>query len=223
MRDRSYGQFCGLARAAEIIGQRWTMLVLRDLLVAPRRYSDLLAALPGIPSNGLAQRLKELEDDGLVTRQTSSGPDRSVRYHATERARELIPAFDALGRWGAADMRQPRTGEVVTEASLVSALRSSIRLPTRRRPGRPAIYEVRLGNVTAHAIVSKRAAIVGPGSHPAPDLTLQAGPRFRDVLAGELDPDAAVQEGVVRLHGDLTLFPEFCMTFHVPYTTNIGR
>src|SRR5690606_34656521 len=66
---REYGQFCGLARAAEVLGQRWTLLILRDLLTGPRRYSDLTAGLPGIPSNILATRLKELEGDGLVTRE----------------------------------------------------------------------------------------------------------------------------------------------------------
>ncbi len=221
VRDRTYGQFCGLARATEILGQRWTMLVLRDLLVAPLRYSELLEGLPGIPSNGLARRLKELEDDGLVIRQIGSGPDRCVRYCATERARELIPVFDALGRWGAAGMRQPRAGEVITEASLVSALRSAARPSTRSRPSRPAVYEVRVDDATAHAVIDKRAVIVYPGRHPTPDLTLQGGPGFRDVLAGEIDPDSAVQQGIVRLHGDTTLFPDFVSTFHVPYSANI--
>lgn len=155
MPDRTYGQFCGLARAAEMLGQRWTMQVLRDLLVAPQRYSDVLEGLPGIPSNGLARRLKDLEDDGLVTRQIGSAADRSVRYHATERARDLIPAFDTLARWGAADMREPRAGEVVTEASCVSALRSAVRPPPRTRPGRPAVFEVRVDDTTVHAIISK--------------------------------------------------------------------
>jgi DNA-binding HxlR family transcriptional regulator len=222
VRDRTYGQFCGLARAAEVLGQRWTMLVLRDLLVAPRRYSELLEGLPGIPSNGLVSRLKELEDDGLVIRQIGSGPDRSVRYRATERARELIPAFDALGRWGAAAMRQPRAGEVVTEASLVTALRSAVRPKTRSRSRRPVVYEVRVDDATAHAVIDKRAVIVNPGSHPTPDLTLHGGPGFRDILAGEIDPDSAVKQGAVRLHGDTTLFPDFVSTFHVPYSADIN-
>ena len=221
MAERTYGQFCGLARAAEILGRRWTMLVLRDLLVAPLRYSDLLEGLPGIPSNGLTHRLKELEDDGLVIRQIGSAPDRAVRYCATERARELIPAFDALARWGAADMRQPRADEVITEASLVSALRSAIRPATRGRPNRPAVYEVRVNDASAHAIIGKQAVSVRPGSHPAPDLTVHAGPGFRDVLAGELDPDSAVEEGVVRLQGDSTLFKEFAWIFHAPYSANV--
>src|SRR5882757_10034070 len=105
MRTREYGQFCGLARAVEVLGQRWTVLVLRDLLVGPRRYSDLLAGLPGIPTNVLASRLKELEADGLVVREARAGADRSVVYRATPRAEELQPALDGLARWGAAGMR----------------------------------------------------------------------------------------------------------------------
>lgn len=220
MRDRAYGQFCGLARAAEVLGQRWTILVLRDLLVAPRRYSELLDGLPGIPTNGLASRLKDLEQDGLVVRVLGAAPDRFVLYQATARAQELIPALDALGRWGAADMHQPRAGEVVTDASLVSALRSAVR---PRTPGRSAsaIVEVRIGDATAHAVLGRKAVTVHPGSHPTPDVTLEAGPRFRDLVAGELDPDAAVAQGVVRVHGDRTLFAEFVSTFHVPYTANL--
>ncbi|MDQ6658888.1 MAG: helix-turn-helix transcriptional regulator [Actinomycetota bacterium] len=220
MRDRAYGQFCGLARAAEVLGQRWTILVLRDLLVAPRRYSELLQGLPGIPTNGLASRLKELEDDGLVVRIIGAAPDRFVVYQATERAQELTPALDALARWGAAGMHQPRAGEVVTDASLVSALRSAVRPRTTSKP-RSAIYEVRIGDATAHAIVGRKAVAVNPGGHPASDLTLEAGPRFRDVLAGELNPDVAATQDVVRLHGDRTLFKEFVSTFHVPYSAHL--
>jgi DNA-binding HxlR family transcriptional regulator/putative sterol carrier protein len=221
VRDRAYGQFCGLARAAEMLGQRWTLLVLRDLLVSSRRYSDLLTGLPGIPTNGLASRLRELEEDGLVRRVIGTPPDRAVLYQATERAHELIPALDALSRWGAAGMREPRAGEVVTDASLVSALRSATRPRTTRRP-RSAIYEVRLGDATAHAVIGKNEVTVHVGGHPAPDLTLEAGPSFRDVLAGELDPDSAVEQGVVRLHGDSTLFNDFLSTFRAPYSATLG-
>ena len=221
MRDRAYGQFCGLARAAEVLGQRWTLLVLRDLLVSPRRYSDLLVGLPGIPTNGLASRLKELEEDGLVLRVIGAAPDRAVLYQATERARELIPALEALSRWGAAGMREPRAGEVVTDASLVSALRSAFRPRTTSKP-RSASYEVRVGDATAHVVIGKSGVSVNPGGHPAPDLTLEAGPRFRDVLAGELDPDSAVEQGVVRLLGDSTLFKVFAATFQVPYSPELG-
>ncbi|PZS39810.1 MAG: HxlR family transcriptional regulator [Pseudonocardiales bacterium] len=219
MRTREYGQFCGLARAAEVLGQRWTILVLRDLLVGPRRYSDLIAGLPGIPTNVLASRLKELEADGLVVRQARAGSDRSVVYRVTPRAEELRPALDALARWGAGGMREPREGEVVTDASLVGSLRVAGQGGAAPRRRGPVTYEVRVGPAIAHATVAGRKISVEPGGHPAPDLVVVAGPGFRDVLAGVLDPDSALSAGAVELIGDTSLFADFAATFTVPYST----
>lgn len=221
MRTREYGQFCGLARAAEILGQRWTVLVLRDLLVGPRRYSDLLAGLPGIPTNVLATRLKELEADGLVLREARAGSDRSVVYRTTPRAEELRPALDALARWGAAGMREPREGEVVTDASLVGSLRVAAQGGTPPRRRGPVTYEVRVGSAVAHATVNASETTVRPGGHPAPDLVLVAGPGFRDVLAGVIDPDAADAAGAVELIGDRSLLANFTATFTVPYSDTL--
>lgn len=218
MRTREYGQFCGLARAAEVLGQRWTLLILRDLLVGPRRYSDLAAGLPGIPTNILATRLKELEHDGLVTREARSGADRSIVYRVTARAAELTPALDALARWGAAGMREPREGEVVTDASLVHALRvAAADGTTPRGRRRPVTYLVKIGPAAAHATVRGTTVRVEPGDHPAPDLTIVAGPGFRDVLAGVRHPDAAVADGTVELAGDQSLLADFTARFKAPY------
>lgn len=218
MRTREYGQFCGLARAVEVLGQRWTVLVLRDLLVGPRRYSDLLTGLPGIPTNVLANRLKELEADGLVLREARAGADRSVVYRTTPRAEELRPALDALARWGAAGMREPREGEVVTDASLVGSLRVAAQGGTPPRRRGPVTYEVRIGPAIAHATLTRGEMTLEPGGHPAPDLVVIAGPAFRDVLAGVLDPDAALAAGAVELAGDRSLLADFTATFTVPYS-----
>ncbi|WP_454295320.1 winged helix-turn-helix transcriptional regulator [Salana multivorans] len=170
MRTREYGQFCGLARAAEVLGQRWTLLILRDLLVEPRRYSDLAAGLPGIPSNLLSTRLKELERDGLIVREVRRGADRSVVYAMTERGADLQPALDALSRWGAAGMREPREGEIVTEASLVSALRVAAEGATLT--SRRITFTVRVGDAVAHAVVGDGTVKVGAGEHPGADLVI---------------------------------------------------
>lgn len=218
VRTREYGQFCGLARAMEVLGQRWTVLVLRDLLVGPRRYSELLAGLPGIPTNVLASRLKELEADGLVVREARAGADRSVVYRVTPRAEELRPALDALAGWGAAGMREPREGEIVTDASLVTALRVAAQGRTGpRRPG-SVTYEVRVGSALANATVTRTRIDVRPGGHPAPDLVVIGGPGFRDVLAGVLDADAALAAGAVEIVGDRSLLPDFTATFTVAYS-----
>lgn len=218
MRSREYGQFCGLARAAEVLGQRWTLLILRDLLVGPRRYSDLAAGLPGIPSNLLATRLKELENDGLVTREARRGPDRSIVYTLTARGAELRPALDALGRWGAAGMREPREGEIVTDAALVSALRVAAQSGTPPAQERSLAFTVRVGDATAHATVSRHGVDLAPGEHPEPDLVITGGPRFRDLLAGTLDPRTALDHGAVELTGDPGLLRTFTRTFTVPYS-----
>lgn len=216
MRSRAYGQFCGLSRAAEVLGQRWTLLVLRDLLVAPRRYSDLAAGLPGIPSNVLSARLKELELDGLVVREARSGADRSVVYRLTPRAEALQPALDALARWGAADMRVPRDDEVVTEAGLVGSLRAGIRTDAAR-PAARRTYQVTVAEVSAQVTIDTDVVRVAPGPHPEPDLVITAGPGLRDVLAGAVDPAAAVADGTLHLSGDESALGDFVAAFHVPY------
>src|SRR5690625_815533 len=161
MAKREYGQYCGLARAAEILGQRWTILIMRDVLVGPKRYSDLAAGLPGIPSNLLSTRLKELEHDGLIRREARSGTDRSIVYTPTERGAELEPVLDTIARWGAADMHEPREHEIVTEASLVSALRSALQ-PEAPSTGR-TVFVVHAGEASAHAIVEDGDVRIGPG------------------------------------------------------------
>ncbi len=216
MRNREYGQFCGLARAAEVLGQRWTLLILRDLLIGPRRYSDLAAGLPGIPSNLLSTRLKELEQDGVIMRRARSGADRSIVYALTDRGAELQPALDTLSRWGAAGMREPREGEIVTEASLVSALRVAGEGATAT--GRRLVFTVRVGAAAAHAIVGGGAVQVGAGEHPDADLVITAGPGLRDLLAGTLEPATAISEGAVAVDGDARLLEDFVSIFTVPYS-----
>ncbi|GAA4282877.1 winged helix-turn-helix transcriptional regulator [Brevibacterium daeguense] len=223
MRKREYGQFCGLARAAEVVGQRWTLLILRDLLVGPRRYSELRSGLPGIPTNMLATRLKEMEEDGLVVREALTGPTRAIVYRLTQRGAEIAPALGALARWGAAGMRAPREGEVVTEASLVSALRAGI---TGDAAGRPEAdheraetnYSVTIGDVAVQATVAPTGITVEPGAHPNPDLVISGGPRFRDLLAGELDPRTAIAQGIVVIDGDPALLEDFVRAFSIPYS-----
>ncbi|MCW3844601.1 winged helix-turn-helix transcriptional regulator [Micromonospora yasonensis] len=98
---RSYGQFCPVARAVDVLGDRWTMLILRELLIRDSRYSDLRDALPGIATNLLAERLRQLEGDGLVQRVGLPRPASAVVYQLTERGREVEPVIHALARWGA--------------------------------------------------------------------------------------------------------------------------
>ena len=100
MAKRSYDQFCPLARALDLLGERWTLLIVRDLIGGPRRYTDLREELDGVPSDILTRRLRDLEAAGLVRRRALPPPSASNVYELTERGRELEPALLALARFG---------------------------------------------------------------------------------------------------------------------------
>ena len=97
---KSYAQWCPLAKALDVVGERWALLVIRELLDGPKRYTDLRDGIPGISTDVLAARLKELEDDGVVVRRTLRPPAASKVYELTEDGRDLAPAVAALSKWG---------------------------------------------------------------------------------------------------------------------------
>src|SRR5215471_6124587 len=103
---RSYRQFCGVARALDLVGERWTLPIVRNLLLGPRRYSDLLAELPGLTTNLLAKRLRELEQGGLIERVQRAGD--VARYQLTTTGAALEPVVMELARWGGRYMDRPR-------------------------------------------------------------------------------------------------------------------
>src|SRR5438552_12676360 len=97
---RTYGDSCGIAKALDLVGERWALLVVRELVLGPKRFTDLRAGLPGIATNVLTQRLQELERDGIITRRTLPPPAASSVYELTEYGRDLVPIMLDLGRWG---------------------------------------------------------------------------------------------------------------------------
>ncbi|MFZ5893832.1 MAG: winged helix-turn-helix transcriptional regulator [Myxococcota bacterium] len=115
-KPKSYRQFCGVARALDRIGERWTLLLVRNLLLGPRRYSDLLDELPGITTNLLAKRLRELTAAGIVERRAAPSPARADVYALTEQGRALEPVIMELGRWGGRFLGRPAPDDVVNIA-----------------------------------------------------------------------------------------------------------
>src|SRR4051812_3355243 len=102
---RSYGQYCAMAKALDVVGDRWTLLIVRELAAqGPSRYTDLRNGLPGIATNMLADRLREMEQAGIVRRQEAPPPVATTLFSLTERGEELMPVLHALGRWGVAYM-----------------------------------------------------------------------------------------------------------------------
>lgn len=213
MPTRVYGQYCGFSRALELVGERWALLILRDLFVSPKRFSDLQRGLPGIPSNVLTARLKELEDSGIVQRRAMPRPPGGVAYELTDDGKGLEPAVVELSRWGARHLGEPRAHEIVTEDSMIMALRTTFRRDAAR--GVRATYELHFGDIVIHAIVKNSAVSVGKGAVENPDLIIEAGPGIRAVMAQEITADEAVKAKIVRLSGDRRLFLKFAEMFRI--------
>lgn len=112
-RRRSYDQFCATARALDSVGDRWTLLIVRELLAGPRRYTDLHADLPGVSTDVLASRLKDMEQSGLATRRRLSPPAAASVYELTERGHGLLPVLAALAEWGAPAIGERRPTDAV--------------------------------------------------------------------------------------------------------------
>ncbi len=213
MKSRAYGQYCGFARALEVVGERWAMLIVRDLLVGSKRFTDLLRGLPGIPSNVLTTRLKELEHAGVVRRRVLARPSRAVVYELTEYGRELENTVVELGRWGAKALGDPRPDETITVDSLVTALRTTFHPDAAR--GVRAGFELRVGEIVLHARVDDGRVHVAQGALTGADLTIEAGPGIRALMAGELSPAAAIETGTVQLTGDPALLTRFAQIFRI--------
>jgi DNA-binding HxlR family transcriptional regulator len=213
VKSRAYGQYCGFARALEVVGERWALLVVRDLLVGPKRFTDLLRGLPGIPSNVLTARLKELESAGVAQRRVVPRPSRAVVYELTEYGMELEAVVIELGRWGAKNLGDPRPDETITVDSLITALRTTFHPEAAR--GFRAGYELRVGEMVLHARVDDGRVQVAEGSLPDADLAIAAGPGIRALMAGEVSPADAIENGIVRVAGDSKLLARFAEIFRI--------
>lgn len=222
MAARSYGQYCGLTTAVELVAERWALLIVRDLLVGPRRYTDLKQGLPKIPTNILSVRLKELQDTGVVRRV----PLRQcgLVYELTEYGRELEPIILALGRWGFRSMGEPKDDDIVTPDSLTIALRTAFR---PELVSASLDSQIQMGGVELRAQVSdgklKVVQIAPPappvgGSLPSgePELRFVTGPGIRHLIAGTLTARQAVKQDVITIQkGNLKLLERFAELFRI--------
>lgn len=210
---RRYGQYCGFARALELVGERWALLIIRDLLVGPKRFSDIQRGLPGIPTNILTARLNELEDNGLVGRAVLARPAKGVAYGLTADGLALQEAVFALGRWGAQHLGEPRPDEMVTEDSIAMALRTTFR-PEAAGKAR-LTYLLKLGPIEVHARIRDGAIVVGRGPVPKADLILETGPALRLLMAHEVSPAEAIKKRLVRITGEPKLLDRFVQIFRI--------
>jgi len=214
MSRRSYGQYCGVAYALELVGERWALLVVRDLILGPKRFTDLRRGLPRIPSNVLSARLKELEQAGIVRRRLLPRPSTGIVYELTDYGRGLEDIVLRLGIWGARFLGEPRVEDSINVDSLMLALRATFRPQAAR--DLQASYELRLGEIVVHARVDKGALEVAEGPLTDADLVLETDLTIRALMSGELSPSEAVESGKVRLVGKPELLDRFVEVFHIP-------
>jgi len=192
---KSYGQYCALARGLDVIGGRWTLLIVREFLTGPRRYSELLEGLPGIATNLLAERLRSLEEHGIVAR------DAEARYRLTEWGQGLSESLYAVARWAAPLMAEPLGDDSFRSAWLALPMAVIFDGVDSRRPR--LTIEVRAGD--APVTIESRNGQVRVESRPAmlPDLVLAGPPEgIVGLLTGALDETSAAERGV-QIQGDV--------------------
>ena len=197
---RSYGDACPIARALDAVGERWALLVVRELLLGAQRFSDLRRALPGASSNMLTDRLRELEARRLVRRRTLPPPAASSVYELTERGRELEPILDALGTWGSTE-RPPVDGSL-TATSVLLFLRGSARANARAPKH---TYRVRLDDRVWTVSSPGGRLQIESRDAAAPEASLHTDPRTLNALL--LDPsglDAAIAAGSIGVEGNVS-------------------
>lgn len=211
---RSYDDGCAAAHALDLIGERWALLVVRELLLGPRRFSDLRAELPGISPNVLSQRLRDLEDIGVVRREHLPPPAASWVYTLTGWGRELEPVLQQLGRWGARSPVRP-AGAPISLATLITALGTmfspqeagSLEATLALRPGREE-FGVRVGG--GRVVVEP-----GPAREPQAVLTADVA-TLGGLIFGGLPLAQAEADGRATVQGDRALVGRFVQLFPLP-------
>jgi len=193
---RSYKQHCGLATALDLVGDRWTLLIVRELLIRGGcRYTDLQKGLPGIATNLLAERLRELESAGIVAREEAPPPVATTLFRLTERGRALEPAILQLGLWGAPLLARGAKGAATQPHWLVLPLKIFLKDRTPRE--RDASIEVRAGRESLAIELSSGAVKVRLGAPEQADATVTGKPeKLLEFFAGKLDKAAASAAGI---------------------------
>lgn len=195
---RSYGQFCGLARALDVVGDRWNLLIVRELLPGPLRYSELKGSLPGVASNLLAERLRTMEQTGVVERRLGEA---GVLYGLTRWGAELKEPMESLGRWGAPLLATGQGDDTFRPRWLTLALPAMLH-------GKTAVPPVEIGFEVKGLLIVLRINENGPSARIEPDFqpetVLTAEPEIVvGLVAGALTVEQAIASG--GLLGDVAV------------------
>ncbi len=203
---KRYDQYCPIAHSLDLIGDRWSLMIVRELMRGPKRYTDLVAGLPGIGTNVLASRLRDLETHAILTRQTLAPPAASKVYELTDYGRDLQPVMHELGKWGARSLGPPSAGPPLFEGWLSNALHCAM---APLAP--PGSFEFRVGDEVATLIDGE----VQDGSIDDPDVVIEGDPDGIYWMFVERRSDR------VRIEGDSTLLDELLQATPRPLSTPI--
>lgn len=215
---RTYGDPCGIARALDLVGERWALLVVRELLLGPKRFTDLRAGLAHVGPDMLAQRLRELEQAGVVQRAKLPPPAGARVYELTEWGRELEPVVLALGRWGSQAPFPPEHGELGIDA-LVLALKTLFE-PARVDGLSGRTFELRLGEEVFTLRVGERTLEAVRGSAGAATATIATDP---GILQQILWHGRSPRAGGLEIAGDRRAAERFLKLFPVRSRTAQAR
>jgi DNA-binding HxlR family transcriptional regulator len=212
---RSYGEACRFAYALDVVGERWALLVVRELLLGPKRFTDLRTGLPHASSNILSERLRDLEQSGVIQRRKLPPPAASTVYELTEWGRELEPVVTKLGAWGARSPIPPESQEIGPD-SIVLALRSLF--DPAAAGEMDGVYELRLGDERFRVEVASGELKLGRGAaeEPVAKIAFADAPTFAAVLAGQLPLDEAIASGAAELNGSKRAAKRFLRLFPMP-------
>ena len=213
---RTYGEACAAAHALDLIGERWALLVVRELLLGPKRFTDLRVGLPGVSPNVLTERLSGLERAGIVRRRKLPPPAASRVYELTDWGEALEPVIISLGRWGARSPLRPRDAALGVD-SLVLSFRTMF--DPRAADGLTASYELGLGEDRFRAEVADGHFEIARGVADRADATIETDPATLAALVYESrDLAEALRSGDVRIQGDESAVARFLTLFPLPET-----
>jgi len=211
---RTYDDGCAAAHALDLVGERWALLTVRELMLGPKRFTDLRAGLPGVSPNVLAQRLRELESTGVVKRRKLPPPAASKVYELTEWGKELEPVLVQLGRWGARSPSKPYDAALGVD-SLILSFRTMF--DSHRADGLCATYELRFGEDVFRAVVDEGSLEVVRGIANRPDAINEAD---SNTLAGLVYGGGSLAEslrlGDTKIEGDESAIKSFLALFPLP-------
>ncbi len=211
---RTYDDGCAAAHALDLVGERWALLVVRELLLGPKRFTDLRAGIPKASPNVLAQRLRELEGAGVVRRRKLPPPAASRVYELTEWGLDLEPVIVRLGRWGARSPSKPRDAELGVD-SLILSFRTMF--DPRAADVLKASYELRLGEDRFRVVVADGRFEVARGGAERPDAIIETDAGTLAALVYDGRPLAeAVRSGDVKIQGDESAVARFLGLFFLP-------